>query len=135
MTRLTKHFTLEEAITLRRWNCLAEDMNETIMRNIQFTAEKMEVVRRFLENKPITVTSWYRPLKYNEEVSKAAQSPHLYGLAVDFQVQGMTCDRAREILFPHLRGLEMRMELAPGSDWVHLDCFPLCLSRAFTVRR
>lgn len=134
MTLLTTNFTLEEALRLPRWNCLADDMNDTIMFNINHQASKMECVRKICYHKPIIVHSWYRPLKYNLEIGGSFFSAHMFGLATDFSVEGMTCDDVRNLLYPHLRALGMRMELNPGSDWVHLDSFPVCPSRTFKAR-
>lgn len=64
--------------------------------NVRHAAAMMEEIRAYLGNKPITVNSWYRTPAYNKQVGgapKTKKSPgsmHMYGLAVDFTVAGMT---------------------------------------------
>ena len=55
-----------------------------ITRNIIEIAEYMEEVRERLGNKPIRITSWYRPPHINRAIGGASQSRHLTGDAVDF---------------------------------------------------
>ena len=53
-------------------------------------ARVLQDIRGRLGNRQITVTSWLRPYKINQEVGGASNSRHLYGDGVDFTVAGMT---------------------------------------------
>ena len=53
-------------------------------------ARVLQDIRGRLGHRQITVTSWLRPYKINQEVGGASNSRHLYGDGVDFRVAGMT---------------------------------------------
>lgn len=52
--------------------------------NLSFLASKMEVMRRILDDRPISITSGYRCHQLNIAVGGSATSDHLKGLACDF---------------------------------------------------
>lgn len=52
--------------------------------NLSYLASRMEVLRRLLDNRPITITSGYRCHQLNAAVGGSATSDHLRGLACDF---------------------------------------------------
>lgn len=81
----------------------------------------MDIVREHF-NLPIRVHCAFRPDAYNLLVNGVRMSPHLTGEAVDFDVMGMDCNKAKiEILNAGLlEKLEMRMERNTG-NWIHLD--------------
>jgi Peptidase M15 len=115
-----KDFTWSEALFLPQWKIHCIPDNEQILKNIERTAEKMQLIREIFGQK-IRVTSWFRPEKYNETIKGAKASSHLLGLACDFQVIGVDADSARESIFPELERLNIRMENFPRSNWVHID--------------
>ena len=53
--------------------------------NIIKVAKYMDKVRTIFEDRPIHITSWYRPLHINKRIGGNSNSQHLYGLAVDFK--------------------------------------------------
>jgi hypothetical protein len=57
--------------------------------NIVKLAQYLELMREFLDSKPITITSWYRPPSVNAAAGGAKNSTHLLGLGVDFVVEGV----------------------------------------------
>lgn len=83
MTRLTEHFTWEEAeITNHRQydNSIPEDLKSAVLN----TAHGMERVRSILGT-PILVSSWYRCLDLNRAIgSNNETSQHPLGEAVDW---------------------------------------------------
>lgn len=60
-----------------------------IVAQIKRIAQAMQDVRSLLGDRPITVTSWYRPPAVNRRVGGASQSRHLMGDGVDFVVAGI----------------------------------------------
>ena len=60
-----------------------------IVGQVRKAAEAMQEIRGRLGDRPITVTSAYRPPAVNRRVGGASQSRHLFGDAVDFVVSGM----------------------------------------------
>jgi hypothetical protein len=60
-----------------------------VVAQIRRAAQAMQDIRQRLGDRPITVTSWYRPPAVNRRVGGASQSRHLFGDAVDFVVSGI----------------------------------------------
>lgn len=137
--KVSRYFTVNEAIYLPRWGRLAtadDGLNDDVKQALfKFLNEVMDPVRELL-GKPIKVHVCYRPKKYNEEVKGATESAHMarndakFGLiaAIDFSCDlspgpiGQDCDAAKKILKPKLEELGARMEdNGQGASWVHLD--------------
>ncbi len=83
-------------------------------------AELLGVLERLRThvNSPITLTSANRCQKWNRQEGGARFSKHLYGIAVDMQVQGYTPEDIYEILdtwYPNTYGLKAY------KTWVHFD--------------
>lgn len=116
----SQFFKWKEALWLHKWEIYAFPIDSYIWENIRYSAYKMDMIRKILD-KPIIINSWYRPPKYNQFIDGAESSSHIQGKAVDFIVDGMDCDRIREILFPKLVMLNIRMENKPKSNWIHID--------------
>ena len=80
----------------RRWPTTMPQL--VAIRNI---AERMETVRTQLGNRPIVVTSWYRPdspIDINAAVGGVPGSRHTKGDAIDFVVSGMSAREAQATL-------------------------------------
>jgi uncharacterized protein YcbK (DUF882 family) len=52
---------------------------------------KLEALRRKVGNRPITVTSGFRSVAYNNHCCTSRNSQHSWGTAADVQVSGMLC--------------------------------------------
>jgi uncharacterized protein YcbK (DUF882 family) len=115
-----KNFYWYEFLTLPRWDIAAVPKSEEVYFNLIKTATLLQRIRDLI-GEPITVTSGYRPWKYNELIGGARRSRHIFGRAVDFRVKDMDCDDLRKLLEPYVIGWRFRMEDKPGSDWVHID--------------
>jgi hypothetical protein len=63
--------------------------SKEIVSNIIKLAQYLELMREFLGNRLITITSWYRPPSINAAAGGANNSTHLIGLGVDFVVEGV----------------------------------------------
>lgn len=130
--KISKYFTVNEALMLREWKRLAnaeDGLTDEIKANIVKTAQKMDVIREFV-GKPLLIKSWLRPPKYNVAIGGAAQSAHMDGLAVDWwtdengdgHLDGQDCDQLKELLAPKLEEWEIRMENnGRGARWIHID--------------
>ncbi len=123
--KVSKYFTVHEMIYLPTWKRLANEadgLNEEVKENLIKLGQKMDTVREYFD-KGINVHVTYRPLEYNKAIGGALHSAHSEGMAMDFDIMGMTCDEVREELVS--KGLldtwTMRCEKAPGTNWVHLD--------------
>lgn len=116
----SKHFTWSEALYLHDWQVHVVPEYPDVMQAIKIQALKMDEIRNFL-NRPITIDSWYRPIVYNESISGAKRSAHLFGMACDFTVKGLAPNEVRAALAPRLVEFNIRMENLPDSNWVHVD--------------
>ena len=72
-----------------------------IEKNIVQTAMNMDNYRDQLGDKPINVTSWYRPSNVNSQVSNSKWSRHQYGDAVDWVCSHLTPTQIASKLEPH----------------------------------
>jgi len=121
MNHLTEHFTLEElcysATAVRKG--LDNTPTPAVLANMEKVAAALEIIRAHFD-RPIKVTSCYRSPAVNLAVGGSMTSAHRYGLAVDFEVQGVehfdVC-----IAIPHLIPDfdQCIYEFGP-SGWVHL---------------
>jgi len=123
--KLTPNFKLSEFLHEGSKDGLAVD----ILANLIKTAGMLENIRKRCGDKPIIITSGFRTLEHNREVGGAMPDPnkpfepgngsyHLYGMAADFVVDGLTPHQVQEILADWNGGLE----LAP--TWTHADWGP-----------
>jgi hypothetical protein len=83
---LSPHFSLDELThsdtAIRRGVC--QTPSPVVLKQLADTADRMEVVRSILGNKPIRITSGYRSPILNKLVGGTIKSDHLTGHAVDF---------------------------------------------------
>ena len=89
-----------------------------VVEGILSIASELQEIRKFLGDRPITVTSWYRPVDINLAAGGARGSFHTRGNAVDFAVQGLTSDQVYARLDPWWGA---RGGLAAGDGFTHVD--------------
>ena len=122
LCKITNHFIVEEALFLHKWGRLANEddgLTDGIKQNLVSVFTKMEIVRAFIDA-PMRVSSCYRPSRYNWLFGGTAHSAHICGMAVDWYVKGVNCNRLRAKIVPMLAMWEMRCENECG-NWIHLD--------------
>lgn len=134
MTYISKHFSYREMTrseTARRHG-IDNTPSPSELDNIRYTAEQMEKVREYLNEKyqkpiAIIVTSCFRNEKVNRLVGGSKTSAHRYGLAVDCDATGFTSTAfAKEIMEMKDKGLidydQLILEFPERGDgaWVHI---------------
>jgi len=109
------HFTWAEATK----NCSRVPISSNITKNIILAANKLETIRTRYGDKPIFITSWYRPPAVNRAVGGASRSKHLEGHAFDFYVIGENLFKVQRDMLNWWPG-----GLGKGSrrGFVHSDC-------------
>ena len=125
MTQITKNFTLQELThsqtAARKGVRNIPHGHSHEYKNLQRTAEVMELVRTILGGKPILISSGYRSREVNEAVGGSTGSAHIQGLAVDFTCPGFGAPLdICEALEPHMRELGVDQLIVEYSQWVHL---------------
>lgn len=86
--------------------------------NLIKLARYLDQVSDFLDNRPITITSGFRPLAVNRAVGGASNSQHLYGNAADFVVEGLP----PHVVFQRLNTWHgSKGGLGNGATFTHLD--------------
>ena len=86
-TMLSEHFSLEELTATSTGFPNVPDAKS--LENLKLLAMTLERIRTLL-NVPISISSGYRSTKVNNAVKGAGNSYHLYGLAADLNVKGMS---------------------------------------------
>ena len=134
MTYISKHFSYREMTrseTARRHG-IDNTPSPSELDNIRYTAEQMEKVREYLNEKyqkpiAIIVTSCFRNEKVNRLVGGSRASAHRYGLAADCDATGFTSTAfAKEIIQMKDKGLidydQLILEFPERGDgaWVHI---------------
>lgn len=138
--KISRHFTVKEAIWLDKWGRLATEadgLTERVKGNlVKFFTEKADPVREILGYAMFS-KSCFRPGPYNTLIGGARLSCHKCEeewCALDFWVDadgdgdkdGKDCDAIKDQLRPHLSRLGIRMELnGKGALWVHIDNKPV----------
>lgn len=137
---ISLYFTYSEVLALPSWARLGNEsdgLNDDVLARLKFLALKMDAVRIYF-GKPIHVHVCWRPVKYNAQIGGARNSAHIAAVnaqglplqagemeaAMDFDVEGLSCDDARAMILKDnkLEEWDMRMENnGAGSTWVHLD--------------
>ena len=138
--QISSHFTYGEALWLPTWGRMGNDtdgLTGDVIARLTFLFQKMDVVRDYF-GKPIRVHVAWRPEAYNRLIGGATNSAHRAQVdgsgaelpgngmeaAVDFDVEGLTCDQARQMILNDnkLEEWGMRMEdNGAGASWIHLD--------------
>lgn len=72
---------VQDLIIGGRLHCSASEIEKSIIA----TATYLDNVRSRLGNRPLIITSWYRPAHINQRVGGSRYSRHQYGDAVDFK--------------------------------------------------
>lgn len=108
-----KNFYWREAT--KNFTRMPSDLN--IENEIIKIAQYMEFVREKFGNKPITITSWFRPPHVNKAVNGSTRSRHLVGDAVDFVINGVDPYEVYRIMnLWHLKG-----GLGKHRSFTHID--------------
>lgn len=124
MTILTEHFSLAE-MTVTSTGIDNVPIGDNYA-NLLKTACCMELVRKELGGKPITVNSAYRSIAVNAAIGGSKTSAHMIGYAVDFTCAGFG---SAEEVARHLRDKlpfdQLIWEHPPGKNpWVHISFDP-----------
>ena len=112
--QLSPHFKLEEFLSPD-----SRFVPPDVLENLKRLCARLEEVRKHLGDKPLIITSGYRTPEHNKKVGGASRSFHLYGMAADFVVPGMSPQKVQTLLDDWWEG---GMEYAPR--WTHLDIRP-----------
>lgn len=118
--KLTEHFSLEEftySTTAKRLK-IENKIPDHLMANIQFTAKKLELVRKVLAH-PIIITSGYRCPALNNQVGGSQTSAHTKGLAVDFHCAYGNPKQICQRLI--MADVEFDKIIQEYNQWVHIE--------------
>lgn len=120
---LSTHFTLAEATfsPSAQAHKIDNSPGPDHLKNMKFTASRMEEVRKILDSKQILVTSWYRSFALNKIVGGVQTSQHSKGQAVDFKCPGYgTIQRVVQVLIQNKETLQYD-QLILEPTWVHIS--------------
>lgn len=87
-----------------------------VKENVRRLMYKLEAVRKKAGNRPIYITSGFRSVRHNTNVNGAPNSQHMYGIAADYKISGLSQYRSRDIAMSSgFSGIKRY------SSWVHAD--------------
>lgn len=141
MSKLSPNFSLEEftfSQTAVRHG-VDNDPPPDIVAKLTSTAHSLELVRAFLGNRAIRVSSGYRSPECNALVGGSSTSSHCSGEAVDFTVAGLTPREvatklaASSLEFDQLI-LEGVSSAKPDGAWVHIGYGSLKRREVLTMK-
>ncbi len=135
--KISKYFSVHEATYLPSW-AVHHYPSDSEKNNILKMAQVADKLRDYF-GESMNIHCWTRPtyvdaigsqyngMDYNAHVGGAKNSSHILGLAIDYDVLGISCDLAREkLVMDHkLEELNIRMERREGSLWIHNDCMEI----------
>lgn len=123
-TKLSKHFTLKEALHTDKAQFLDRNIleGEKHWKNLLWQAhEILEPVREHI-NQPLTVESWFRCWDLNSFVGGVATSQHLQGLATDFYCPQIPNEDIFLYLQDFFKGRNFMFgQLILEPNWIHLS--------------
>lgn len=114
--QLSPHFNLREFLHPGAEKELTVD----IIENLRKLAQKLELIREYLGDVPIRITSGFRTAKHNMAIGGARQSQHMVGLAADFVVPGMSDKYVQARLAQVKDKIGFCLEITNGK-WTHID--------------
>lgn len=137
-TQITEHFSYKELTRSEkaRRKGIDNTPNAEQLENIKYTAEQLEKIRAYLNEKyqkpiGIIVTSCFRNERVNTLVGGSKTSAHRFGLAADCDATGFTSKAfAKEIIEMKDKGLieydQLILEYPERGDgaWVHIGFKP-----------
>ena len=107
-----------------KWNEVFKNENlsdgSPIFEVIENAKKMANIIQELREeiNLPIIVHCWVRQPRHNKRVGGAKFSPHLNGLAIDFHVDGLSCEQVRA----KIRSMKLPVRIEADTDtWVHID--------------
>jgi putative chitinase len=134
MTKLSEHFTLEEAThsdtAIRQGINNQPDAKQ--LENMKIAAEGMEKVRAVL-GKPISVNSWLRLPEVNVAVGGSKVSSHMDGWAIDFvSSYGSPLAVCKAI---EAAGIKFDQMIHEYGRWTHISFAPEMRGQKLTIYR
>jgi len=133
--KVSKYFTVKECLYLPAWSRMATEddyKHPIILANLTDLCLRMDKVRAFF-GFPVIVHCAYRPENYNLQVGGVPDSAHIQGQAMDFHVESVDCNLARDLLVSHLEEFGLRLENKHDASWLHCDTAPVINERYFKV--
>jgi hypothetical protein len=124
--QLTEHFKLSEFTRSAKAEALGIDnsvVEGEVLANITEVAITLERVRKLFGWRAVDVSSGVRCPKLNTAIGSKDTSPHIKGLAVDFNIRGLTAREVALKIAPLVEELDIDQliyEIRGETTWVHL---------------
>lgn len=90
-----------------------------IDRNLQRIAERLQVIRDFYD-RPLIITSGFRPVAWELKQGRGGGSMHTQGYAADFNIIGVPLDELFKLVNSTFK--KGGRAISPKANFVHLDC-------------
>ena len=134
--RLSKHFTLTEATksqtAIRKG--IDNQPSDSELLNLKFLAnEILEPIREMVsyergKDTPLYISSWFRNIQLNDEIGGSKTSDHVFGLAVDIDLDGRYLDFTNADLYRLIKESDLVFDqliwefgTKDNPAWVHIS--------------
>jgi hypothetical protein len=122
---ISPHFLWSEVFEneIKSYGCPPLNIFQTSLKS----ATEFEKIRNYL-GKPMNTHCWFRSMQHNldikikQHLNPAMHSSHLYAMALDFDVTGMTIEEARTKILEGVKKGILRVRVEPRTaTWIHCD--------------
>lgn len=121
---MLRHFIIKEFVPPEIYQENGDQSIALLDHNLLHTIDDL---REFFDS-PITINNWhingkfrYRGFRPSTYQYGAVNSPHKEGIALDFDVKGLTAEEGRQLIIKNHKLFPFIKRMEAGVNWIHID--------------
>lgn len=121
---MLRHFIIKEFVPPDIYSTYGDQSIALLEYDLLYTIDDL---REFFD-KPITVNNWhingnfkYRGFRPSTYKYGAVNSPHKEGIALDFDVKGLTAEEGRQLILENQKLFPFIKRMEADVNWIHID--------------